>query len=79
MARCPITGLGSDDKVPNPAAGNRGTYNKDWWPNQLNLKILSQHSNKVNPLGDDFDYKAEFAKLDYEALKRDLKSLMRES
>jgi catalase-peroxidase len=79
MAKCPITGLGSDDKVANPSATNKGTYNKDWWPNQLNLKILSQHSNKVNPLGDDFDYKKEFAKLDYEALKQDLKSLMTDS
>lgn len=52
MGKCPITGLGSDNVVANPAAGNKGTYNKDWWPNQLNLKILSQHSNKVNPLGD---------------------------
>lgn len=79
MGRCPITGLGSDDSAVNPAAGNKGTYNKDWWPNQLNLKILSQHSNKVNPLGEDFDYKKEFAKLDYEALKKDLKDLMTDS
>lgn len=54
----------------NPAAGNKGIYNKDWWPNALNLKMLSQHSNKVDPLGVEFDYKKEFAKLDYEALKR---------
>ena len=79
MGRCPITGLGSDDTVVNPAAGNTGTYNKDWWPNQLNLKILSQHSNKVDPLGDQFDYKKEFLKLDYEALKKDLTDLMTDS
>lgn len=72
--KCPITGLGG-----NPAAGNKGTYNKDWWPNQLNLKILSQHSNKVNPLGEKFDYKEEFKKLDYYALKKDLNDLMTDS
>jgi len=73
--KCPITGLGGG----NPAAGNTGTYNKDWWPNQLNLKILSQHSNKVNPLGDAFNYADEFQKLDYEALKKDLTDLMTDS
>ncbi len=72
--KCPITGLGG-----NPAAGNKGTYNKDWWPNQLNLKILSQHSNKVSPLGEDFNYAKEFEKLDYEALKKDLTALMTDS
>jgi len=72
--KCPITGLGG-----NPSAGNKGTYNKDWWPNQLNLKILSQHNNKVNPLGDDFNYAEEFAKLDYDELKKDLEQLMTDS
>lgn len=79
MAKCPITGLGSDDTVVNPTASNKGTYNKDWWPNQLNLKILSQHSNKVNPLGEKFDYEKEFNKLDYKALKEDLTNLMTDS
>ncbi|CAM3889291.1 catalase/peroxidase HPI [Arcobacter cloacae] len=72
--KCPM-GFGSS----NPMARNGGTSNKDWWPNQLNLKILSQHSNKVNPLGDDFDYAKEFAKLDYDALKADLTTLMTDS
>lgn len=75
MGKCPITGLGGG----NPSAGNKGTYNKDWWPNQLNLKILSQHSNKVNPLGETFEYKEEFKKLDYDALKKDLTDLMTDS
>ncbi len=79
MAKCPITGLGSDDAVVNPAAGNTGTYNKDWWPNQLNLKILSQHSSKVDPMGEKFDYAKEFEKLDYYALKKDLTDLMTDS
>jgi len=79
MPRCPITGLGSDDAVVNPAAGNRGTYNKDWWPNHLNLKILSQHNNRVDPMGNEFNYAKEFEKLDYEALKKDLTYLMTDS
>ncbi|MDO9055265.1 MAG: catalase/peroxidase HPI [Sulfuricurvum sp.] len=75
MGKCPITGLGGG----NPSAGNKGTYNKDWWPNQLNLKILSQHSNKVTPLGEKFEYKEEFKKLDFDALKKDLTDLMTDS
>lgn len=72
--KCPITGLGG-----NPSASNKGTYNKDWWPNQLNLKILSQHSGKVNPLGAQFNYRKEFNKLDYNTLKQDLTKLMTDS
>ncbi|MDX1579566.1 MAG: catalase/peroxidase HPI, partial [Gemmatimonadota bacterium] len=53
-----------------------GTRNRDWWPNQLNLSILHQHSNLSNPLGEDFDYRSEFGKLDYHALKQDLYELM---
>ncbi|MBD0378506.1 catalase/peroxidase HPI [Paenibacillus sedimenti] len=53
-----------------------GTTNKDWWPNQLNLNILHQHDRKTNPLGEDFDYAEEFKKLDYQALKQDLRDLM---
>jgi catalase-peroxidase len=79
MAKCPITGLGSEKPVVNPATGNTGTYNKDWWPHQLNLKILSQHSDKVNPFEKDFNYSEEFQKLDYEALKKDLTLLMTDS
>ena len=56
-----------------------GTSNKDWWPNQLNLNILHQHDNKSNPLGEDFDYRKEFEKLDYKALKKDLNNLMTDS
>lgn len=56
-----------------------GTTNKDWWPNQLNLNILHQHDRKSNPLGDDFDYAEEFGKLDYQALKQDLRELMTDS
>ncbi len=57
-------------KVDNP----RG--NRDWWPNQLDLTVLHAHSSKGNPLGDDFDYAAEFAKLDVEALKADITEVL---
>jgi len=53
--------------------------NLDWWPNQLNLKILHQHSSLSNPMGDDFNYAEEFKKLDLETLKKDLYTLMTDS
>lgn len=53
--------------------------NKDWWPKQLNLKILHQHSSKSNPMEEHFDYAKEFKKLDYAALKKDLRKLMTDS
>ena len=53
--------------------------NQDWWPNQLNLKILHQHSPLSNPMGEKFNYADEFRKLDYEALKKDLYALMTDS
>ncbi|MFC0215728.1 catalase/peroxidase HPI [Paenibacillus chartarius] len=55
------------------------TTNKDWWPNQMNLNILHQHDRKSNPMGEDFNYAEEFNKLDYEALKQDLRELMTNS
>ncbi len=68
-AKCPF----------NHSAVGGGTTNKDWWPNQLNLKLLSQHSPKSDPLGGTFDYREEFKKLDYAALKKDLLDLMTDS
>ena len=56
-----------------------GTSNRDWWPNSLNLSILRQHSNKSNPMGEDFDYAEEFKKLDLDAIKKDLEELMTDS
>ncbi len=56
-----------------------GTTNRDWWPNQLRLDILHQHSSKSNPLGSDFNYAREFKSLDYWALKKDIQTLMTES
>jgi catalase-peroxidase len=61
---------------PIAAPAARGTTNRDWWPNQLNLKLLHQHSSKSNPMGKDFSYRKEFKKLDFAALKRDLRKLM---
>jgi catalase-peroxidase len=70
----------------SPAAGGvhkrmtgRGRSNRDWWPNQLNLHILHQHSAKSNPLGEDYNYAEEFKKLDFKALKQDLYALMTDS
>jgi len=56
-----------------------GTSNRDWWPNQLNLNILHQHDKKTNPMDEDFDYREEFKKIDYDALKKDLHDLMTDS
>jgi catalase-peroxidase len=56
-----------------------GTTNKDWWPNQLDLDILHQHSSKSNPMGEGFNYAAEFEKLDLKAVKKDLRELMMKS
>ena len=53
--------------------------NRDWWPNQLNLKMLHQHSALSNPMGGDFNYAEEFKKLDFQALKKDLYALMTDS
>ena len=67
-AKCPF----------HPATGG-GTSNRDWWPNQLPLELLHQHSSKSDPMGEDFDYAKEFKSLDYKALKKDLRKLMTDS
>jgi catalase-peroxidase len=72
-SKCPVTG-----RVSKPIAGG-GTSNRDWWPNQLSLKILHQHSYKSNPMGPAFNYAEEFKKLDLQALKKDLYALMTDS
>ncbi len=73
MSKCPFSGT-----VREHAAGG-GTSNRDWWPNQLNLKILCQHSAKSNPMGNNFNYAAEFESLDLDAVKQDLYALMKDS
>jgi len=62
----------------NHAAGG-GTSNRDWWPNQLRLDLLHQHSSKSNPMGKDFNYAKEFERLDFAAVKQDLAVLMTDS
>lgn len=62
----------------NKSAGG-GTDNRDWWPNQLRVDLLNQHSDRSNPLDKDFDYRKEFASLNYSELKADLKALLTES
>jgi catalase-peroxidase len=63
--------------IPSPTpAPARPRTNSDWWPNQLDLQVLHQHSPRPNPLGDDFDYAAAFATLDLDALKRDIFDVM---
>ena len=66
----------SEAKCPFHHAAGTGTSNRDWWPNQLKLDILHQHSSKPNPMGGDFDYAKEFKSLDLKAVKEDLKALM---
>jgi len=73
MGKCPVTG-----SVGKPTA-IRGRSNRDWWPNQLNLNILHQHSSLSNPMGETFNYAEEFKKLDLNALKQDLYALMTDS
>jgi catalase-peroxidase len=63
----------------NTRVGSKGTKNIDWWPNQLNLKILHQNDRKANPLGDNFDYKTEFQTLDLSAVKQDITYLLTDS
>jgi catalase-peroxidase len=69
----------SEAKCPFHHAAGGGTTNKDWWPNQLRVDLLNQHSNKSNPLGGKFSYAEQFKKLDYKALKADLVKLMTDS
>lgn len=71
--KCPVTG-----KTSKPISGS-GTSNRDWWPNQLNLKILHQNSSLSNPMDTGFNYAEEFKKLDLNAVKQDLFALMNDS
>jgi catalase-peroxidase len=68
----------AEGKCPFHAATG-GTSNRDWWPNQLRLDILNQHSARSDPMGEDFDYAREFKSLDLAAVKQDLKALMTQS
>jgi len=84
---CPVehgvTGSGSESENPAldapTAESSAPRTNQDWWPNQLDLTVLHQHSPASNPLGEEFDYAAEFAKLDVDALKRDIVEVLNTS
>ncbi len=71
--------MSTEAKCPFHHVAGGGTTNKDWWPNQLRVDLLNQHSSKSNPLGDTFNYAEAFKDLDYKALKADLVKLMTDS
>jgi len=72
-SKCPVTG------ATHKRMTGKGTSNRDWWPNQLDLRILHQNSSLSNPMGEKFNYAEEFKKLDLQALKKDLYTLMTKS
>ena len=71
--------MSNEGKCPFNHAAVGGSTNKDWWPNQLRLDVLHQHSAKSNPMGEQFDYADAFNQLDFQALKNDLHALMTDS
>ncbi|PWK91883.1 catalase-peroxidase [Fulvimonas soli] len=71
--------MSTEPKCPFHHAAGGGTTNRDWWSHQLRLDLLSQHSSKSNPMGEDFDYAAAFKRLDLAAVKKDLAALMTDS
>ena len=73
-SKCPVTGA-----TQKRSGDSDGTKNRDWWPNQLKLNILRQHSSLSNPMGEDFNYAEQFRSLDLKAIKKDLQKLMTNS
>ncbi len=71
--------MSNEAKCPFHSTTGGGTTNRDWWPSQLRLDLLHQHSTKSNPMGEAFDYRKEFASLDLAAVKKDLTALMTDS
>ncbi|WP_288430805.1 catalase/peroxidase HPI [uncultured Pantoea sp.] len=77
--KCPFHhGKSEEESVLARGAGS-GTSNRDWWPNMLRVDLLNQHSSRSNPLGENFNYREEFSKLDYSALKADIRALLTDS
>jgi catalase-peroxidase len=74
MSKCPFTGA-----MGKESHGGGGTKNRDWWPNQLKLNLLRQHSPLSDPMGDDFHYAEAFESIDYDELKKDLTTIMTDS
>ena len=70
--------MAGEEKCP-VSGGNRGYTNRDWWPNQLDLRVLHQHSNLSDPMGEAFHYAKEFKSLDLNAVIKDLQALMTDS
>ncbi len=73
VEKCPF-----HDKASKQSTAG-ATSNRDWWPNQLRVDLLNQHSNRSNPLGESFNYREEFKKLDYSALKADIRNVLTDS
>jgi catalase-peroxidase len=71
--------MSTESKCPFHHTAGGGTSNRDWWPDQLKLELLHQHSSKSNPMGEDFNYAKEFNSLDLAAVKKDLAALMTDS
>src|SRR5580692_1488685 len=71
--------MADEAKCPFHHSSNANPTNRDWWPNQLNLNLLAQHSSLSDPMGKNFNYAEEFKSLDYKALKKDLSGLMTDS
>jgi catalase-peroxidase len=71
--------MSTEAKCPIQHTAGGGTSNRDWWPNELHLELLSQHSTKSNPMDEGFDYAQEFQSLDLVAVKKDLAALMTDS
>src|ERR1700729_686725 len=71
--------MASEAKCPFHHSSSANPTNRDWWPNQLNLNLLAQHSSLSDPMGKNFNYAEEFNSLDYQALKKDLTALMTDS
>jgi catalase-peroxidase len=75
-----VTSESENPRIPSPTPkAQRPRSNRDWWPNQVDLSVLNRPARDSDPLGEDFDYREEFAKLDVEALRRDLVALMTDS
>lgn len=79
ISKCPFSGNATPSKLIKNKVGSSGTKNRDWWPNQLKVSILRQHSPISNPMGETFNYAEAFNSLDLEAVKQDLHKLMTDS
>ena len=79
MGQCPVAHGGGGGGGRSGGGGGRGRGNRDWWPEQLSLEMLNQHSPRSNPMGEAFDYAAEFKTLDLDAVIKDLHALMTDS